>query len=341
MKDNLKIIIIVSIAAVVILGTGIVISLSSGLKYNDDDAVGNTTGNLHNGGMVCESGGYVYIADPTNNNKLYKMKPDGSKAEVISGDNVSYINVYGNYIYYKRHNYKSGVNELFKGNLYGIYRIKTNGKQIEELHRGIVGSIALLGNTLYYQNFDGNMYSLYKVKIDGKNDKKISDTGYVPACVFDGKVYFAEINEHHNLMSLNPENDRISTFSEGNMYLPDIYDGYVYYIDADNNRALTKKSIATGEKTVISGEDRVINYNMCGDKDVIFYQAENGTEHKLMKTDLSGKFSQVVAEGDFTNISITSKYTYFVKIFDDDKTLYRTPTEGIADPEIYIIKTGK
>jgi len=266
------------------------------------------------------------------------MKPDGSKVEHLIGDNVSYINVCGDYVYYKRHNYKSAVETVFRGNLYGLYRIKTTGGKTKELYRGIIGSVALTGNYLYFQSYeDDKTYNLRKIKIDKKDEKLVSEESYVPACVFSGSLYFAGVTENHNLLKLDTQKDVTSLFLEGNIYLPDFYDNHVYYIDCDNGRALTKKNLTTGESVVLSGNDTVVNYNMCGDKDVIFYQAENGASHKLVKTDLNGNSYQTVADGDCVNISITSKYTYYFKVFGDEKTLYRTPTTGIADPEIYVI----
>ncbi len=340
-NSNAKLIVVMVIICVIFAGIFVFGILTSGGAKNKPNATGNTTGNLYNGGMVCEYDGYIYIADPTRGNTLYRMKPDGSKAKLISNDNVSYINIHNGYIYYKRHNSRTNINEIFKGNLYGIYRIKTNGSQIEELYRGAVGNmVTLAGNNLYYLQYDNQNYHLAKVDVNGEKSKVlVKNTTVLPACVFKEKIYYAELKGNHNIMTLDIKDDVISTYMEGNVYLPDIYDGYIYYIDLDNERALTKKNIATGETRVLSGEDKVINYNLCGDKEVIFYQAENGSNHSLKKTDLTGLFSDVVMDGDFKNISITSEYTYFVKISESSEdVLYRVKTKGSGFPKVFNIK---
>ena len=54
-----------------------------------------------------ESNEYVYFANPYDDYHLYKMTHDGKNAEMLCGDVTSYINVYNDYIYYKRFNYNS------------------------------------------------------------------------------------------------------------------------------------------------------------------------------------------------------------------------------------------
>lgn len=338
MKSKLKIIIPI-VSACVIAGIFFINYLSQRTVYNKNYETGNTTGNLYNEGLFCEYDGYIYFANPYDNNYLYKMKSDGSKATKLTEDNVSYINVCGKYIYYKRHNYNSTVNKVLGGNLYGVYRINKNGSNIKCLHRGIVGMVTLCGNYIYYQNYSDTTYIFDKVKIDGKNHENIAKIDILPGCVNGEYIYYSLNDTNHNLVRLDTKDDSQNTFLEGNIYLPDIYNGYVYYIDLDNNRALTARNMSTGEITVISGNDRVINYNMCGEKNVIFYQTENGkSDHRLMKTDLKGEFSQTVIEGDCSNISVTSEYTFFYKLFGDEKTLYRTSTTGVPSPEIYVIR---
>ncbi len=43
---------------------------------NNDNAVGNTSGNLLNGGLFCEYDGKIYFANPNDYNRLYVMNSD-------------------------------------------------------------------------------------------------------------------------------------------------------------------------------------------------------------------------------------------------------------------------
>ena len=47
--------------------------------HNNDNAIGNTAGNLINGGLFCEYNDKIYFANPDDYNKLYVMNSDCNK----------------------------------------------------------------------------------------------------------------------------------------------------------------------------------------------------------------------------------------------------------------------
>ena len=95
------------IAIIVILAI-IVISVFSYLKnrthFNNADVSGNIGGNYYNSGLFCEHNDTVYFANPYDDYALYKMTPQGTNAEKLSSDKVSFINADNHYIYYVRDN---------------------------------------------------------------------------------------------------------------------------------------------------------------------------------------------------------------------------------------------
>lgn len=328
-----KKIIAIVVIVLVVLGIGLSMYLNR-FKYNDNDVVGNTSGNLNTGGLFCENDGYIYFANPYDNNKLYKMDLDAKKAEKVCDDIVSYINVAGDYIYYARFNNKDAVETIFKGNLYGIFRLKKGSDKGEPIHTGVSTNIALTGNYIYYQGYnDKKVFELRKVKIDGKEDKKISDTAYSPVSISNGNVYFPEEAGNHNLMKLDTQSDNITVHKLGNFYLPVVLNNYLYYIDLDNSRRLTKMNLST-EKTQVLTEDSCVSYNISEDKNVIFYQAENSVDdHKLVKIDTNGDNLTVIKEGDCYNISITSKYMFYIEKIGKEEYLYKVSIAGASVPQ--------
>ena len=331
-----KKIILIIFLALVIIG-GFIFFVNSKMEYNDEFARGNTTGNLYNQGLFCEYDDEVYFSNPLDKNALYKMNMDGSEFEKLYDDSTSYINIYNDYIYYKKFNTAENEDILFSRTFYGIGRIGTNGGKSEIIHQGMIDSMALVGNYIYYRYYDNKtLYSLYKVKIDGENDKKITDEDYLPLSISGTKIYFSNIKNNHNLMELDTKNDKITTIATGNFYLPDVNNGYIYYIDMGNGRKLTRILMSTGKKEILSN-DTVINYNLSGKYNVIYYQAENSTdEHMLLRIDQDGKNRIIIAYGDYTKINITKKYTYFYKITGKVETLMRTLTTGFPDVSTFI-----
>ena len=333
-----KKIIAIVIIVLVIFGIGLSMYLNR-FKYNDGDVVGNTPGNLNTGGLFCESEDYIYFANPYDGNKLYKMNLDANKAEKVCDDIVSYINAAGDYIYYARFNNKDAVETIFKGNLYGVFRIKKGSDKGKPVHTGIVTNISLVGNYIYYQGYnDKKVFELRKVKIDGKEDKKISDTPYSPVSVANGNIYFPEVTGNHNLMKLDTQTDNITVHKLGNFYLPVVSNNYLYYIDLDNSRKLTKMDLSTEEKQVLT-QDCCVSYNISTDKDVIFYQAENSKEdHKLIKIDTNGDNKTVIKEGDCYNISITSKYMFYIEKLGTQEYLYKVSIVGASVPQLVMFE---
>lgn len=328
------------IIAVIVIGVVLFIIYyftSSHMEYNDDYATGNTTGNLYNGGLFCEYEGEVYFSNPNDKGSLYRMNMDGTEFEKLYDDTSSYINIYNDYIYYKKFNTGDNEDMLFSRTFYGICRMGVNGSKSEVIHQGMIDSMVLLGNYIYYKYYDNtDLYSLHKVKIDGEEDIKISDEDYAPMAISGQKIYFTNVVDNHNLMMLNAQTDSISTVATGNYYLPDIYNGYLYYIDMGNGRKLSRMNMSDMSVEILS-DDKVINYNLSGKYGVLYYQAENTVaEHLLCRIDPDGGNRLIISTGDFSNISITKKYTYFYMLSGSDKTLMRTVTTGDGNITTFI-----
>lgn len=303
-------------------------------KYNDEDAVGNTAGNLYNGGLFCEYEEYIYFANPNDGNQLYRMDENGENLKKIHSDRASYINIYNDYVYYVRFNHSDSREEVFRGNLFGVYRQKLGSSEVTELYNGIAQSVVLVGNKLYFKSYDDkNLIQTKSVGVDGKNLTAVDDKDYIPLSVYNRSIYFANVDENHNIVKLNTANDSIETVKTGNFYMPVMEDNKLYYIDVEAGYKLTKENLSTGEKQILS-EDKCINYNVSTKYGVIYYQCENDeNDHKLVRMKLDGNGKEVVAEGDYSNIHITEKYTYYYRIAGAEKKLYKVETNGEISPE--------
>ena len=334
---NKRKIIGISITAAVLIAivTAIVITTISGqFRYNEDGAVGNTTGNLYNGGLFCEYEGYIYFANPQDENKLYRMKSDGSEIEKIYNDTVSYIQVMNDYIYYARRN-DIGEDTIFRNMMYGIYRIEIGDNRPHEVYRGIVENMVICGNYIYFTAYDDtNFIQLKSVKVDGEELKVISDLDYKPIAVEGDTYYFPNVENNNNLMYIKAGSSTIHTSSEGSFYMPTFTEGFLYYIDLDNDMKLTRVSLKSNETKVLD-EGRCINFNISEEQKIIYYQIENEDEHMLCRMSMKGENKQIIAEGNYSNVHITEKYTYYYKIISaDSKELYRADNSGNTSQKI-------
>jgi len=342
MKKSVKIAIIAGVLLIALISFVIYYIQASKIYYNKDNARGNTTGNLNNGGLFCEYDGMIYFANATDENKLYCMTSDCTNARKLVDDSVAYINVCGKYIYYVRNNYsKDAIAMVFKGQLFGLYRCNLDGSHVVTITEAKSGMISLCGNFLYYHHYDNQTaLTLQKVKIDRKEPTFINDTEHNIANVYDQKIYFANTEEHNKIYYIDTKlGDSIHPYYDANAYLVDYEGDYMYYIDLDKNYALMRVDTRTKvlEQIFAPANAKVINYNVYENK--IFAQVEgDGNTTGLYRLNCNGSQIEYLAQGNITNVHCTSKYSFFM-YYSDQQTLYRVPTTGtFSKVEIITIK---
>lgn len=135
---------------------------------------------------------------------------------------------------------------VFRGQLFGLYRCDLDGGNEKILYNDLSGSVALSGNTIFYQHYDDETaLTFYRVGIDGKKEAKISDTAYLPASVSGGKLYFSDPENKHHILSMDAKTNSISDFYSCNSYLASMVGGYAYYIDLSKNYSLVRYNTST------------------------------------------------------------------------------------------------
>ncbi len=323
-------IIICSVLCIVVLCFVLIALFVGKIPMNDENTVGNTAGNLNNGGLFCESDGVVYFSNAYDNNSLYSMNPDESDIKKLGVNSVSYINAGGDYLYYYMESGtnagNSGTGLGYMGRTAGIYRSNKNGKHTSCLDRTYSNIAQLCGNYIYYQAYNTKTGSkLNKVKID-KSEKAVTIADYIinPASYYNGNIYFNGTEDDHYLRTLNISNDSISTVWEGNIWNPVYMDNYVYYMDLDSNYHLCRYSLSDNVVEALT-KDRVDFFNVYDY--YIYYQTNSETEPALKRMYIDGSNPETVAEGVFENINITSEYVYFNE-YDIPTPVYRTATFG-------------
>lgn len=328
MTTNKKNIIILCSALFIALLLFILMLFTGRIPMNDDDTVGNTAGNLNNGGLFCESDDRVYFANAYDNNALYSMNPDETDLKKIGSNAVSFINAGGKYLYYYMQSGNGGEGLGYVIRTSGIYRSKKNGSQTTCLDRTSISAMQLCGSYLYYQNYDNRTTVLSKIKIDKSDKTTVADYVVNPASYVNGKIYFNGTVNDHALYTLDTATDRITSIWQGNIWNPVLVDGYVYYMDVANQYQLCRYSLS-GDSIEVLTHDRVDLFNVYGN--YIYYQTCSETEPALKRMALDGSSPEIVAEGIYENINITSRNVYFNQ-FGESVPVYKTSTYG----DIYV-----
>lgn len=326
MNNKIKIIIIISVAVLVMCGSLLVRQYLERVPDNDPSAIGNTSGNINNGGLFSEHEGRIYFSNSFDNGYLYSMNPDETDLKLIAKSPVRNILTAGNYIYYYLDTSEANGTGLgYVVRNYGIFRSSLDGKKVRCLDRESAVTMQLLGNYIYYQRYNNTDFTkIYKVRINGNDPEKIMDEIINPAAAYNGTIYYNGQDKDHYLYALNPDTNQSHVVYEGNLWYPTYANGYIYYMDVANNYRLCRYSLSSATVEILTN-DRVDTFNV-GDYN-IYYQKNDKNEPALMRMNLDGSNPEIVATGNYTDINLTSYYAYF-RYFGDKSTTYHTPVYG-------------
>ena len=330
MNQKVKLGLILGGVVFVLAGVSLVSSLMNRIPQNPAGTEGNTTGNLYNKGLFCESDGKIYFSNSYDGGALYSMNMDESDVKKVHGGGAKYINAGGNYLYYWQSSEGDGKAGLgYVRGINGLYRIKKSGAKARAigLNRNAVGYVKLVDNIVYYQHEDKETgVTLHKIGTDKKGDAVLAGKNIPPLATYQNKIYYSGFEKDHNLYTIDLATGTNNMVLKANMCYPTVENGYVYYMDVDANYRLCRVDLANVDAgaTVLT-QDRVDTYNVY--ENCIFYQRNSETNPALIRMNIDGSNPEVVAEGNYTNINCTSNYTYFY-LFGQDAPVYKVSTNG-------------
>lgn len=329
-KNTIIAIGIVAIVLIIIIIQKILSAVFSDDYTNEPFISGNTSSNLHNKGLFCEYNNIVYFANPYDQNALYAYDVNKNSTKKLAEGSVKYINTDGHYIYYVKEpaNTTERSDEslaFLTGGLKGIYRCDMQGKNSEVVTDNTSGVLHLVGNTLYYQQYeaDQGLY-LHSLNLDGTNDKELAQDALNPAGYANGKIYCTGFSNAVNVRVIDTEANTISNLPDikGYMCIPD--GEYLYYMDLNRDYALSRYNMTTGETEHLT-EERLDTYHICSD--TIFYQVSHEKTPGLYRMNKESLESELIKEGVFCNLNADSSYLYF-NDFYNTVPIYQVPVSG-------------
>lgn len=313
--------ILIAVLIVLILTAFTVISFFTGkVTMNPAGTVGNTAGNLNNSGLFCEYDGTIYFSNASDNGRLYSMNPDESGLTKLSDLHVRNILAGGKYLYYFQlgdTGDSAGLGNIVSSKSFN--RCSLKGKDVTCLTRDVVLQGQLVDNYLYLMTSSSSALSFYKMKIDRSETVPLANYEINPACAANGVIYYNGTQDNHYLYGLDTATDIPSEIWRGNLWYPIVDGDYVYYMDVANNYRLCRYSFSQNLIEVLT-TDRVDCYNI--GSGYIYYQ-KNGTTPQLKCMRADGTDQKVIAEGNYTNINMTSQYVYFQE-FGKETSLYHS-----------------
>ena len=323
-RMNKKGLVVISIAVVLLIGLLIfsMIMKSRGIPQNSEDTVGNTAGNLNNGGYFCETEDTIYFANPYDEGTLYSMKSDLTDIRKLNGAAVAFINCGGSYLYYYQKNSSAASSLGFVVHMSGLYRTDLKGEHALCLDKSDCEKVVLIGNRLFYTKaVDGNTsMCLHSISTNKQNEQKLTDYLLNPASVTNGVIYYNGTQYDHYLYAYDTNTDRSRLVAQYDMWFPVLQGSSVYFLDLSKDYSLCRLDLMDNNITVLSDE-RVDCFNVAGG--YVYYQTV-GDNPGLYKVGIDGTNNELMSAGIYKNISIAGGYVFY-QDFQSDIPMFMAP----------------
>lgn len=325
-RNTILVIVLIIIVIVVLILIG---NRASVKLYDDPNTVGNTSGNLLNGGLFCESDNKIYFTNPADDDTLYSMDMDLSHLKKIIDDKASYINAAGNYIFYTRRNDKkaSTGEGLLSLSATGLFRITKDGKTLGKLYEDPTQVANLSGNYVYYQHYDNDKgLQLFSAKIDGSSNERLSEEGVAPYVIENGMIYFTGLDKDHMIHTMNTNGSGKNVLFDGNCTSLMKAGNHLYYMDMNQNYALARIDLESNESQTLINT-RIATYNVDEAESSVYYQVDDGENNGLYRLDLENNETEQLAVGDYNFLHLISNYLFYESYEGDTIYVMNLDTE--------------
>ncbi len=313
MKKNLKVIIITFIILILAGGAAFLYHRSEKIPSNPEGTVGNTAGNLYNGGLFCEYNGKVYFSNPKDQDCLYSMNVDETGLQKLYEAKICNILAGGEYLYYfMKEPVGTSLDKLRVS--HAFYRSKLNGEKVKTITNDVVIDAQLVNDTLFIQTVDKEGPVFYRINTDRSHKTDLGRVEIDPSCASDGIIYYNGKSLNHYLNALDTRTDISTVLWKGNLWYPILEGNYFYFLDVEHGYRLCRYDKVNDVVEILT-HDRVDCFNIGGG--YIYYQCNSSAEPALKRMQLNGSDVTVIAEGNYTAIHITSQYVYFQEVSED------------------------
>lgn len=290
--------------------------------YNSEEEIGNTAGNIYNGGLFCEQDDIIYFSNDYDNGSLYSMTSYGTNIKKITNDKAVFINADENYIYYVHANSTlENTSSFIKFNNNGIYRIFHNGRNLKVLSRKPSTYLMLKGNYLFFQRYDVEKgFSLYQCLIDTTKERRLVMKEVIPALVKDNTIYYTDTSEVQNINLMNLSSFTAHIYAEGSYLYPIFVGGYIYYIDQSDHNRLYRMN-EDGSSPTLLVKNSCSTYNITNSGKYLYYQVNTSGKNRICRLNLETMKSETLQKGKYKQIHVTDNYVFF-KDLDNANTYY-------------------
>ncbi|MDD3174503.1 MAG: DUF5050 domain-containing protein [Herbinix sp.] len=329
-KRVLIILTIITVAAIL----GLYFYTKDRTYFNKEAQIGNTTGNIYNGGLFCEQDNTIFFNNLYDNGSLYRMDSVCSNIRKVSEEKAVFINADNNYIYYINANSMADNNtdSIMMYNNSGVYRIDHNGSNLKAFTGNPSAYLILSGNYLYFPRYDvNNGINLYQYKIDASENRPMIYNSVIPIEIMNNAVYYTRISKDSNIGATDLSSHTSHTYYNGSFLYPIFFGDYIYYINKADHKRIYRMN-ADGSNPTLLIKKSCSTYNITNSGKYLYYQIDGTSNNRIGRLNLETLKSETVMKGNYKHISVTENYVFFTN--SDNTIIYKILADGGADASI-------
>lgn len=250
-------------------------------------------GNLFNGGYFTEAKGEVFYANPKDYGRLYKMGLNGISERIGDDNNIKYINIVDNWIYYSCYN--------------DMYRIRKNGTDRENVtgndsnSKGKLHYITSYNDEVYYSISDGFKDSIHKINKNGVDEVIFGQRGYsiYEFIVNNEWIYFSNGSDSGRLYKVKFDGTVINKVADDTMiYNFEVVNGNLIYAAG---KYLKQIDLNSGIISNLSYDPSLMMKEMIVYKGKIYFRDPNSNYIDIYRSDLNGENKELVVHTSYVS----------------------------------------
>lgn len=252
-------------------------------ELEDNVGMGNTSGNLANGGIATKSEDALYVGNKPRAGSITRIKNGEETVIYETENNIKYIcdlNIGGEWLYFTIRN-MGGLGLAEEKPQNGIYKVKIDGSgftalKFSEISEYYYYDLSLQGSKLYVLHSNKSGRSLYQMDLNGNNAVKVVNEEERLKCyTVDGEnLYYFSSQE---LVCVDKNGKRVlekSDYADFIYHKMFVNDGRIYYLTKKTSEDSMLYSIKTDgsdkknifESTLDDDVSSISTFNVTGDR---------------------------------------------------------------------------
>ncbi len=264
----------------------------------DPEGMGNTPGNIANGGLVAFANGILYSSYTWNAEGLCEGAETEMQPRWLCDATGRNLNIIGQWIIYtERHRD-------------GIFRFDKADGSLFRICEDEADTVITLGEWVYYNNYSDDERSIYKIKVDGSDKTRVGGRNVTEINIADGWIYFrggAEASHIYKMRLDGSEETQVG--NDDGRYL-NVVDGWIYFRNESDSGKLYKMRVNGADRVKIADTPSwYINVHAGW----VFYATESGSgQQGLFKVRTNGQGSTRLVSAYTHWINVTDEWVYFI-----------------------------